>query len=72
MRKHPSDSLRVIGLKKHLDDTKDQHDGNDYDEFVKLLEYHAPLTRIADIFKVTRATIYRYLAQYEHEQLNDE
>jgi len=60
-------SIEEIGLKNYLDKTASEHNGSNYDEFVKRVELSEPSTVIARAFSVSRHTINKWVAIYEKE-----
>jgi len=70
---HPN-SIRLIGLNRYLEQTRDKHNGRGYAEFVKYIEYGdefgepLPFLKMARVFKVTRQTLERWITIYNEEQ----
>lgn len=66
--------IRSIGLKKHLDATKAEHNNRGYLEFVKYLEMgdefgeRVPGIKMARAFNVSRITMDRWIIIYHEEQ----
>lgn len=67
------DSIRVIGLERHLEATKSQHNDRDYAELVKYIKTFQdmgeplPIMKMARAFNVTRVTIEKWLNIYDEE-----
>lgn len=67
------DSIRNIGLEKHLESTRKIHNGKGYTELVKYIEFGKemgeplPIMKMARAFNVTRVTIEKWLNIYEEE-----
>ena len=66
-------SIESIGLKKHLEATKQKHNDYGYDDFVKMRSTKPPVNPVnmARIFTVDVKTIKSWIAIYNRE-LNDE
>lgn len=65
--------IKKVGLKKHLDDTREYHNGYAYDDFVKMRDPHNTVNKVnmARIFKVDRRTIEKWINIYEEEIGNE-
>lgn len=67
------DSIRVIGLEKHLETTRGQHNNRGYAELVKYIDFGKemgeplPIMKMARAFNVTRVTIEKWLNIYDEE-----
>lgn len=67
------DSIRAIGLKAHLEGTRDRHNDRGYAEFVKYVNdgdqfgERIPLLKLARLFNTTRPTIERWLLIHDEE-----
>jgi len=61
--------IEEVGLRKWLDESKDEHNGHGYDRFVEMLGSDLNFTKpqIATEFGVTKDTIYQWLAIHERE-----
>lgn len=64
-RKH---SLKLLGLKQWLENTKAVHNGLGYDEFVERVKADVTKRRIARDFDVTIPTVYAWIRQYQEEK----
>ena len=60
--------IEDIGLENYLNETKGEHNGADYDEFMKRLDLKEPKTVIARAFNVTPGTI-RYWIELHDRKL---
>lgn len=62
-------SIEFIGLKEHLESTKDKHNGHGYDKFVELmsLDVKVPTTEIARLYRVDRRIVMKWAVIYEKE-----
>lgn len=67
------DSIRMMGLKKYLDNSKDRHNGFGYDRFVELVRVPKPpsVSSLARIFNVSDITIRKWMTVLELEQKRD-
>ena len=69
-------SIRELGLKRHLDETAQKHDGLGYADFIKQVTKpkHRRLnkTALAKLFNVDIHTMVNWLSIYEEEQNLDE
>lgn len=63
------DSIKAIGLEKHLDATKEEHNGFGYDAFSKMmdLEKRPAVASIAKIFGVSDNTVQKWISHYERQ-----
>ncbi len=61
-------SIRDVGLKTHLDGTRSNHNGYNYDDFVKMLGQKVNKANLARLFGVDRDTISKWVVIYEEEE----
>jgi DNA invertase Pin-like site-specific DNA recombinase len=62
------DSIRAIGLKKHLDDKAAAHKNKNYADLIEMLDNRASQNYIARAFGVTKNTVSKWLLIH-HEEL---
>jgi len=68
------DSIRSLGLERHLNTTKDLHNNRGYAELVKYINLGdelvepLPVTRMARAFNVTPITMDKWLIIYHEEK----
>jgi transposase len=62
-----SRTIRSIGLKRYLNRTADRHKEHGYRDFVAEVKDGQSVTALAVMFKVSRPTIYKWLAIYKTE-----
>lgn len=65
---NPPKKISDEGLKMYLNRTATDHNGKNYDDFIRKLEDDVNRTKIAEKFGVARDTIYRWIAIYEEEK----
>lgn len=65
-------SIRDMGLQTYLDNSKSQHDGLGYAEFVKYVGKELNITDLAKLFNVHRHTMGNWLGVFDEEQQNSE
>lgn len=72
MTKQLSISIEKIGLKKYLQDTKDSHNNQGYEEFIFYINPKLKIgqTAIGRLMNVHRNTIRRWVEVYEKEKKN--
>lgn len=58
-------SIKKLGLRRYLDGTASLHNDLGYKEFVAQLGDGVSVAELAVLFKVSRMTIYKWLAEYE-------
>lgn len=69
-----NDSIRAKGLATHLDETKDQHNGRGYADFLKFVisgdqfGEPIPVLKLARLFNTTRPTMEKWLVIYKEEK----
>ena len=61
-------SIRKLGLKKHLEATKTIHNNFGYDNFVVMLASGVNVSNIAKAYNVDRRTVVKWLQIYKEEQ----
>ena len=64
---NPMLSIRRIGLKKHLNDTAEKHNGYAYDDFVKMVTSEVNVANLARVFNVDPRTVMNWLEVYQKE-----
>lgn len=66
-------NLRVMGLKRHLEATKGDHNGLGYKDFIHYVEYRdavgdpLPVTKLARLFSVTWITMEKWITVHKEE-----
>ena len=61
-------------MRRHLDETKEAHNGRGYEEFVRLLTHgdefgeRLPIAKLARIFNVHEHTMEKWVIIYHEEQ----
>lgn len=68
MRRFIPPSIRTVGLKVYLNNTVGEHDGYDYDTFVKEIKKGQNATALSRMFTVSRPTIEKWISIYREEQ----
>lgn len=63
--------IRSIGLEQHLNQTKDNHNNQGYDDFVRYKNSAVPNAAIARIFGVSRLTMSKWMTIYKEETGDD-
>lgn len=60
-------SIKAVGLKKHLNSTKDDHNGFDYEDFDRMMkaEKRPSVASMAKIFDVSDRTLQKWIYFYE-------
>lgn len=64
MKNYQPVSIRDIGLKQFLEDTREKHNNKGYMDFKELLENGIFKTQIAKIFGVRNQTIWYWMKYY--------
>ena len=66
-----ANNIERVGLKRHLEASKQEHNGYGYDEFVLMRYSKVNKVNLARIFGVDRKTIDRWVEVLAKEQAND-
>lgn len=68
MPRHIPPSIKKVGLKVYLNETAPEHDGYNYDNFVREIKKDQNPTALARMFTVSRPTIEKWISIYREEQ----
>lgn len=69
-KKPHGNSIEAVGLKRYLNDTRDQHNGFGYSHFHKMLSLPKPpgVDNLARIFGVTKQTMLKWRKIWREER----
>lgn len=67
MKNYQPVSIRDVGLRQFLEDTRAKHNNKGYDEFSEMVDRGLFKTQIARFFGVTNSTVWTWIKYYHKD-----